>query len=203
MSKPRTSIKSIKRQEMQARRRRQRLTSYLVWGALGVGVVAVIGFLAWQAFRPARGEDVPIPPNYETHIEVGTPPGPFPSDPPAGGVHYSETLPARFYQESDLESLPEYPEGYLVHNLEHGYVIFWYNCENLDETACEQLKGEIQGVLDQFDGVKVMAFPWTSLAVPVAATSWGRLQRFETFNTEQAAAFVRANRNRAPEPNAP
>ena len=27
-----------------------------------------------------------------------------------------------------MPNLPQYPEGYLVHNLEHGYVIFWYNC---------------------------------------------------------------------------
>jgi hypothetical protein len=34
-------------------------------------------------------------------------------------------------------------------------------------------------------------------------TSWGRLQRFEMFDSEQAKAFYRANLNRAPEPNAP
>jgi hypothetical protein len=34
-------------------------------------------------------------------------------------------------------------------------------------------------------------------------TSWGRLQRFEAFDAEQAKAFYRANLNQAPEPNAP
>jgi hypothetical protein len=57
--------------------------------------------------------------------------------------------------------------------------------------------------MDEFDGFKLIAFPWKSLEVPVAMTSWGRLQRFETFDPSQARAFIKANRNRAPEPNAP
>jgi hypothetical protein len=36
----------------------------------------------------------------------------------------------------------------------------------------------------------------------VAATSWELLQKFDTFEAEQAKAFYRANLNRAPEPNA-
>jgi hypothetical protein len=118
-------------------------------------------------------------------------------------VHYENTLPAKFYQEEDLASLGQYPQGYLVHNLEHGHVIFWYNCAVLDETGCQQLKSQIQGVIDAFDGVKVLAFPWKTLDVPVVATSWGRLQRFESFDTDLAERFVRSNRNKSPEPNAP
>ena len=201
MSKP--GGKSSKRQQMQTRQRRQKTVTYLIWGGLGIAVLAVIGFLVWQAVRPSTGEAVSIPANYETHIQEGTPPGPYPSDPPAGGVHYASELDAKFYQETDLESLSEYPEGYLVHNLEHGYVIFWYNCALLDESGCTQLKDGIQQVIDEFNGVKLIAFPWKSLEVPVAMTSWGRLQRFETFNPSQARAFIKANRNRAPEPNAP
>jgi hypothetical protein len=203
MNQKQTSGKTGKRQASQARKRKQRLTTSLIWGSLGIGVLAIVSILVWQAFRPSTGEAVSIPPNYGTHIEAGTPPGPYPSDPPAGGVHYASELDAKFYQEADLASLPEYPEGSLVHNLEHGYVIFWYNCALLDEAGCTQLKASIQQVMDGFNGLKLIAFPWKSLEVPVAMTSWGRLQRFETFNPSQARAFVKANSNQAPEPNAP
>ena len=204
MNKRQTATKTSKRQAMQAaRKRKQRLRSTLIWGGVGIAVIVIVGFLLWQAFRPSTGEAVSIPANYETHIAEGTPPGPYPSDPPAGGVHYASELDAKFYQETDLASLSEYPEGYLVHNLEHGYVIFWYNCAVLDETGCTQLKDNIQQVMNEFNGVKLIAFPWKSLEVPVAMTSWGRLQRFETFNPTQASAFIKANRNKAPEPNAP
>lgn len=188
---------------MQARQRRRKMITNLIWIGLGIVALAVVGFVVWQVMRPATGEAVIVPAGYEQHIDAGTPPGPYNSDPPTGDVHYADTLPARFYEEADIASLPEYPEGYLVHNLEHGHVIFWYNCDLLDSTGCGNLKAQIQGVMDDFDGVKVVAFPWKSLDVPVALTSWDRLQRLETFDPAQARAFVRANRNRAPEPNAP
>jgi len=82
-------------------------------------------------------------------------------------------------------------------------VIFWYNCDLLDETGCAELKSQIRTVMDDLGGVKMIAYPWNSIAVPVMMTSWGRIQKFEVFDMEQAKAFYRANRNRAPEPNAP
>ena len=203
MSKNRTTSKSSQRQASQTRKRKQRRSSSLMWGGVGVGIIIVLGFLIWQAFRPATGEAVSVPANYETHIQEGTPPGPYPSDPPAGGVHYGSDFPAQFFQETDVESLPEYPEGYLVHNLEHGYVIFWYNCAVLDETGCNNLKDGIQKVMSDNGGTKLIAFPWKTIDVPLVITSWGKLQRFDTFNAAQASAFVKANRNHAPEPNAP
>lgn len=203
MNAKHTRSKASKRQAMRDRQRRQRLTSTLTWVGLGIAALAVLGFAVWQASRPPVGEEVPIPPGYQTHIEEGTPPGPYPSDPPAGGRHYASELDAKFYQEADLASLPEYPEGSLVHNLEHGYVIFWYNCDMLDEAGCTTLKDGIQQVMDEFNGVKLIAFPWKSIDVPLVMTSWGKLLRFEKFNTDSAAAFIKANLNHAPEPNAP
>lgn len=201
MSKP--SDKSSRRQQMQARQRQRKMVTSLIWGGLGIAILAVVGLLVWQAVRPAAGEAVAVPAGSDQHVAAGTPPGPYNTDPPTGGAHYDETLPAKFYEEADVASLPEYPEGYLVHNLEHGHVIFWYNCDLLDETACGNLKEQIRGVMEDFDGFKVVAFPWKALDVPVAMTSWDRIQRFESFDPAQARAFVRANRNRAPEPNAP
>jgi hypothetical protein len=203
MSKNQSKPKTSKRQATQVRKSKQRLNSILIWVGLGIGAIAIASFVVWQVIRPSSGEVVPIPANYQTHIAEGTPPGPYPSDPPAGGVHYDSELPAKFYQVADLETAPQYPEGHLVHNLEHGYVIIWYNCDVMDEASCTLLKKQIQQVMDDFDGVKLIAFPWKSLNVPVAMTSWGQLLRFETFDPNQARAFVKANRNRAPEPNAP
>jgi len=209
MTRERTKGKSSKRQLMQERQRKSRTMNRLVWGGAGLVILVLVGLVIWQSSRPGAaaaesepmGESIPV--NSRDHIPEGTDPGPYPSDPPAGGVHYASTLPAKLYQEQDLTSLGQYPQGYLVHNLEHGYVIFWYNCAVLDEAGCQKLKSQLQEVLDAFDGVKVMAFPWKSLDVPVVATSWGRLQRFESFDTDLAERFVRSNRNKSPEPDAP
>ncbi|HEX7974205.1 MAG TPA: DUF3105 domain-containing protein [Anaerolineales bacterium] len=188
---------------LQSRQRRRRFVSSLVWGGLGVGLAAVLGLLLWPAIRPALGEAIDLSVSTQDHIPEGTPPGPYPFDPPAGGAHYSRTLPAKFYEESDLPSLPKYPEGYLVHNLEHGHVIFWYNCNKLDESDCSGLKGQIRTLMEEFDGFKVVAFPWKAQQEPVIMTSWGKMQRFDNFDLDQARKFIYSNRNRGPEPNAP
>ncbi len=203
MSTSKPGGKSSRREQMRTRQRRQKLISTLIWGGLVIAILTVVGVLVWQAVRPAAGEAVTLPANSDQHVAIGTPPGPYNTDPPTGGAHYAETLPAKFYEEADVASLPDYPQGYLVHNLEHGHVIFWYNCETLDDTDCGNLKEQIRGVMEDFDGFKVEAFPWEALDVPVAMTSWDRIQRFESFDPALARAFVRANRNRAPEPNAP
>lgn len=195
-----------KREQVRERQRRQRMRSRLIWGAAGLGVVALIGYFIWQGVvavsTPPVGEVVKVSPDYVDHIEVGTDPGPFPSNPPAGGSHYPNEFDAGFYNENSAEAQLPYPEGYIGHNLEHGYVVFWYNCDALTDGNCETLKASIQAVMDDFGGVKLIAFPWPSLDVPVAMTSWGRLQRFESFDPQLATAFVEANRNQSPEPNA-
>ena len=192
-----------KREQIRKRQRNQKIKSNLIWGALAIVVLGVVGVFVWQGARPAVGEEIEIPANYVDHIEDGTDPGPFPSNPPAGGRHYASEFEAGFYDETSQETQYPFPEGYIGHNLEHGYVVFWYNCDLLNESECNTLKSEIQSVMDDFDGVKLIAFPWPSLDIPIAMTSWGRLQRFDSFDPQTAAAFIQANRNKAPEPNAP
>ena len=50
---------------------------------------------------------------------------------------------------------------------------------------------------------KLIVFPRASLDVPVAMTTWGQLLKMDKFDSSQAMNFVSANRNQAPEPNAP
>ena len=188
----------VKRQQVRERQRRQRTISNLVWIGLGALAAAVIGFFVWQGARPRAGESIPVMAD-TGHIPVDTDPGAYNSDPPASGPHYADELNAGFYETNDYQ----YPAGYLVHNLEHGYIIFWYNCDLLDEAGCEGLKTQIQSVMNEFNGFKVIAFPWKSIDVPVVMTSWGRRMEMESFDAAQARAFYKTNLNKAPEPAAP
>jgi len=191
--------KQTKRARTRARAQRQQIKSRISWGLGGLALLLVVGFLAWIAFRPKEGVEVPIPLGFEQHIPIGQPLEPYPSNPPAGGRHYPETFQAGFFDESEAAALPLNPEGYLVHNLEHGYVIFWYNCAMVEGEDCAALKSQIQAVMDRFDGVKLIAFPWDSTNVPVVMTSWGRLLELQEFSETSAERFVRNNRNQAPE----
>lgn len=182
---------------MREKNQRQKLVSRLTWGGIGIAVLAMIGFLVLQQTKPPAGNAVPI--MGSSHIKTDSDPGEYNSDPPTSGPHYSEEANAGFYNTNNFT----FPAGYLVHNLEHGYIIFWYNCDLLDETSCTELKSQIKAAMDDLGGFKMIAYPWPSLDVPFAMTSWGRIQKLDSFNAEQAAAFYRANLNKAPEPNAP
>ena len=78
--------------------------------------------------------------------------------PPAFGQHYDswEDMGRKFYSD-DRPDL-----GFLVHNLEHGYTVMWY-----DETVADdpdQL-AVVKGLANKFDGDnfrnKFKAVPWT------------------------------------------
>jgi len=189
--------KSGKREERRARQRRQQMKGYLLWGGVGIAVLAVIGFFVWQAVRPGIGDVIPI--MSTSHIAVDSDPGKYNSDPPTSGLHYPAEAQAGFHETNNYQ----YPAGYLVHNLEHGYVIFWYKCAGLSASTCNDLKSQIKTVMNEVNNTKVIAYPWDSLDVPVAMTSWGRLLKMTTFDAAQARAFYKTNLNKSPEPAGP
>lgn len=90
-----------------------------------------------------------------------------------------------------------------MHNLEHGYIVFWYDCDALIEgSSCSNMQAQLRGLVAKFSGAKVVAFPREGLETPIVATSWGRLQQFERFDSSQMSTFISRNQNRAPEPSA-
>ena len=186
--------------------KKQSSSNTWMYAILGLFVVIVVAAMVLSQPRDTTastdgimGQSVEIA--SAEHVDVGSDPGPYPSNPPAGGKHYAEDWEAGFYDENDAETTVAYPEGYLVHNLEHGYVIFWYNCAVAND--CAALKQQVQTVMGEFSNVKLIAFPWPELDVPLAMASWGRLLPFETLNLDTMRDFVRNNRNKAPEPNMP
>lgn len=191
-----------KRDRIRERRKKARRRSNMIWVGVVIVVLLLIGVLIAPALRPARGETVAVMPS-DVHIGLDTDPGQYSTDPPTSGPHYGSQLDAGFYDESDVEQIGPYPAGYMVHSLEHGYVIFWYNCSLLNERLCDELKADIQNVMDDANNFKVIAFPWETIDVPLVMTSWGRIQEFEDFDAALVSQFVTSNRNKSPEPNAP
>ncbi|MFC6154460.1 DUF3105 domain-containing protein [Nocardioides yefusunii] len=112
------------------------------------------------------------------HVEPGTPID-YPDAPPAYGQHFSSwdtNFDRKFYSD-DRPDL-----GYLVHNLEHGYTVLWY-----DETIAGDADklATVKGLAAKFDGNsmrnKFKAVPWTKAdgeAFPkdqhVAFTHWSK-----------------------------
>jgi len=194
--------KKLSKQELRRRERNQgQVALRLFWSAaIVVGLIA-IGYSVLQLSKPQLGISIPVM-SSARHIQIGEQHEVYNSDPPTSGPHYAEPAQAGFYNEA-------LPDEQLVHNLEHGYVIIWYNCTSLGGTACQNFKTQIQAVMDQAGPVsvsgsnKLIAVPRPSLVGSLAASSWGRLYQPDAFNADELLLFIKDFRNKAPEPGAP
>ena len=81
----------------------------------------------------------------QDHVEPGTPIA-YGDAPPAFGQHYNvpDPMARKFYTSGDRPEL-----GTLVHNLEHGYTVLWY-----DETAAKDngTMDQIRAIAAKFEG---------------------------------------------------
>jgi hypothetical protein len=96
----------------------------------------------------------------QQHVDEGTPIE-YTDAPPAFGEHYATPAPMdrKFYTAQDRPEL-----GTLVHNLEHGYTILWYDETIADDDAAV---AELRAIADKLAGTsnlrtKFKAVPWTS-----------------------------------------
>jgi hypothetical protein len=195
------SSPAAQRNRFEERKQAKRRRTLITWGVVALAVLALAAYLTWTAIRPAEG--VAIPTAEAVHIPEGEDPGEFNSNPPTSGSHYDIPLPGGFYEESDLEQFGPYPLGYAMHSLEHGYIIFWYNCDLLSPSECEALKAELREYVEGSLNSKLIVYPWQDTDVPLVLSSWGYMLEMPEFNARQASAFINTNRLRAPEPNAP
>jgi len=87
-----------------------------------LGVLGVVGFLIWlfvESSKPLPGTR--IADLGREHVPAGTKVD-YNSNPPTSGKHYADWIRSGVY-ETPKE------DGYLIHSLEHGYVIMSYNCD--------------------------------------------------------------------------
>ncbi len=113
----------------------------------------------------------------QQHVDVGTPMT-YDDAPPAFGTHWNmwDGMDRKLYTSSDRPEL-----GELVHNLEHGYTILWYDKTVADDKSKMDV---LRGIASKLEGTsnlrdKFKAVPWTSKdgkAFPegqhVALTHW-------------------------------
>lgn len=89
-----------------------------------IGVVAIlcIALLAWlfiESSKPLPGER--LLQDGRNHVSEGSKVD-YKFNPPTSGDHYASWITKGFYEEPRAD-------GNLVHSQEHGYIIFWYDCE--------------------------------------------------------------------------
>ncbi|NOX73234.1 MAG: DUF3105 domain-containing protein [Alphaproteobacteria bacterium] len=174
--------------------------------AAGVAVLAVGagGFYWWNSNQSANGIEAEvialaedgqakldnvrtIKAQGDEHLGIGQTKNyvePFPTS----GDHASSSINAGFYKR-------EMPKINLVHNLEHGNIVIYYDVPG--EAAISRLKAWTTRYTGGMDGV--VAVPSPGLGETVVLTAWTKLMRLETFDEAAAAAFMDAYRGRGPE----
>lgn len=134
------------------------------------------------------------------------------SNPPSSGDHYPIWAA---YQEYDAAV----PRGYVVHDLEHGAIDFFYKCDASDAGASDggdagdacsamvdQLRLAVASIptdplCDVEAGVRVrfVLMPDSQIDHPVAAAAWGWTYNADCVDLATLEAFAKAHYAQAPE----
>lgn len=114
----------------------------------------------------------------------------YETDPPLSGNHAETWLPAKFFD------APQSPEK-LVHNLEHGNVVIYYDKAKLPAADLEKLKQLTAKYSGPWDGV--VAVPRTDADHPLILTAWENALRLTAYDQAKVEKFVDAFRGRGPE----
>lgn len=134
--------------------------------------------------RPSQGRD---------HVEAGTDLN-YKHYPPTSGTHYSTTVAAGFYEEPQ-------PLGAIVHSLEHGAVIIYYEPGALSGSAKQDLKDYANTYTGTWSSVIVVPYGRDNPASTYALTAWRHILRLETYDEDVVRSFIAEYLGRGPENN--
>jgi len=112
--------------------------------------------------------------------------------PPLSGQHYFQSAGAGFYEE--MPAL-----GHLVHSLEHGHVVVYYDPGALSSDTRAGLENLTSTYTGQWSGVIAAPNPNDDPAAPYVLTAWQVRLRMDEYDPETVDAFLDAFRGRGPE----
>jgi hypothetical protein len=177
----------------------------LDWRVLTIGAILVLGvviLLLILLFSGGGGRDGGTVGTRQVddgrgHIAEGAAGGPYHSIPATSGPHWSSgTAPGPWGVYSAAQ-----PQEALIHNLEHGGIVIWYQPVKLDASGLAALTTYVQQQVTT-ERFKVILTPWggADFGHPIAVTAWNWLVYLDTADTDAVRAFLDAHYGDAPEP---
>ena len=180
--------------ELAAKRRRNANLWVIGGAAFLVLVVAGVIYLNIKGAQPVGGEES-VATMGNTHIAQGSQsPIQYNTTPPTSGPHYPGL--ASWGVNRQIQRYEQ-----VIHNLEDGGVIVYYQCAE----GCPELIDQLTGVLKPYAdaGRKVMLLPndptWTEggsqplhqdMESRIALVTWQRIDKFDDFDADRVRAFV-------------
>jgi hypothetical protein len=129
---------------------------------------------------PAEPQIETFPSEGQLHVADGTPIT-YNTDPPTSGTHYPSPQAGGFYD-------TEIAAGYLVHSMEHGGVIIYYNAPALTTAQLDTLRARPASHPGFFSQVVVV--PRNDPVYPVILTAWTHRLRLPGYALNRIDDFI-------------
>jgi hypothetical protein len=123
------------------------------------------------------------------HVPVGTAVA-YATDPPTSGPHYPDPQPGGFYT-------AEAASGFLVHAMEHGGVIIYYNSALLTTAQLSSLMD--LGAAHPGTFAQVVVVPRNDPSYPIILTAWTHRLRLTAFDQNRIDGFLTLFLGKGPE----
>ncbi len=169
---------------------------FLLWVFIAFGL-----FILFSLSPIAAQTKPPIPPDVPEGVEFYDNEGHghlpansrsfYKTDPPTSGPHDPSWLPPSVYEAS--ETRPEL----LVHNLEHGNIVIYFDQSGLSESDIQWLKEMTREFIGQWDGVLMVTRE--DKAHPLIITAWRAIFRLKALEKAKVLKFIDTFRGRGPE----
>ncbi len=181
-------------QQKAAQERKKKQQQYLIIGG-GIAVALIIAGLVVAPMlmpRTPTSSGSAICGNLQVledegrgHLAPGDPIPTYLTNPPTSGTHNPTWYPAGVYDNNaDITQL--------VHSLEHGYTILYYNDASQDEI--NQLIN-----IQRSDPFKTIVAPYPNMEAKIALVAWARMQYCDGVNEQAIRSFQAQFRNQGPE----
>jgi hypothetical protein len=167
--------------------------------AIVVYVVVFMGGGGGGASLPDQGDEAVISQvttqesEGRTHVERNTDLN-YEHMPPTSGPHYQEWATGGFY---DAESAP--PLGEIVHALEHGAVVVYYDPEGINPDVRESFRQYGDRYTDNFMSFVAVPTPVDDPEATYVLAAWTKRLNMDTYDEETMRQFMAEYLGRGPE----
>lgn len=178
------------RAEQRKQARLERRRTLLIWSAVAVVLVIVVGVLVVGAVRTVQNRpDLSAVQTYQVAANHVQGPVQYGQTPPVGGDHNPSWLNCGVYNQP-------VPNEYAVHALEHGAVWVTYQ-PDLPES-------EVQKLRDALPSTYTLLSPYPGIDAPVIVSAWAHQLKLDSADDPRLAEFIREYRQgpQTPEPGA-
>ena len=178
--------------------RRARLDWRIVALAGAIVVAIAVVAVAFVVAAPNQKYEGILEPNGGgQHVAVGTMPN-YNSTPATSGPHWNQAGVAPMSWGVYTTAVPE---PAVVHNLEHGGIVIWYQASKLSADDVAKLTDFVNAQVHTSE-FKFILSPWTGkdFGHPIAVTAWRYLLYLDTADTDGIRAFADLHYGKSPEP---